>query len=148
MTYTIKEVADKVGLSIYTLRFYDKEGLLPFVVRNQAGYREFTDGDLNLIHTICCLKNTGMKISEIRSYIEDVMAGPATIEHRKQILSAHRLKVVAEQQKIAENLEEIDYKLNIYSAPDANEQVKQELQYAVADKVNNHLENPYGAIDG
>ena len=65
MSYSIKEVSQKVGLSIYTLRFYDKQGLLPFVARNDAGYREFTDGDLNLIHTICCLKETGMKISDI-----------------------------------------------------------------------------------
>ncbi len=68
MTYTIKEVAQKVGLSIYTLRFYDKQGLLPFVMRNTAGYRTFTDSDLSIIHTICCLKNTDMKISDIRQY--------------------------------------------------------------------------------
>lgn len=65
MTYTIKEVADKVGLSAYTLRFYDKQGLLPFVSRNESGYRAFTDGDLHLLHTIICLKNTGMAISAI-----------------------------------------------------------------------------------
>lgn len=92
MTYTIKEVSEKVGLSIYTLRYYDKEGLLPFVARNEAGYREFTDGDLNIIHTICCLKNTGMKISKIRQYIGDVMAGPDSIEDRQQLLHDHREK--------------------------------------------------------
>ncbi|MCG0673647.1 transcription regulator [Lactiplantibacillus plantarum] len=75
MTYTIKEVADKVGLSAYTLRFYDKQGLLPFVSRNESGYRAFTDGDLHLLHTIICLKNTGMAISAIRQYISYVMAG-------------------------------------------------------------------------
>ena len=80
MTYSIKEVSEKVGLSIYTLRFYDKQRLLPFVARNQVGYREFTDGDLNIIHTICCLKDTGMKINDIREYVNDIMAGPTTID--------------------------------------------------------------------
>ncbi|EGP8367258.1 MerR family DNA-binding transcriptional regulator, partial [Listeria monocytogenes] len=54
MTYSIKEVSKIFNLSIYTLRYYDKQGLLPFVSKNQSGYREFTESDLNLIHTICC----------------------------------------------------------------------------------------------
>ena len=65
MTYSIKEVAEKTNLSIYTLRFYDKQGLLPFVSRNASGYRTFTEGDLHLLKTICCLKETGMKIADI-----------------------------------------------------------------------------------
>lgn len=44
--YTIKEVSEKTGLSIYTLRYYDKEGLLPFVERSESGIRQFTDADL------------------------------------------------------------------------------------------------------
>ncbi|KRL80925.1 MerR family transcriptional regulator [Secundilactobacillus paracollinoides] len=143
MTYTIKEVSEKVGLSIYTLRYYDKEGLLPFVARNDAGYREFTDGDLNIIHTICCLNNTGMKISAIRQYIADVMAGPASIDDRKRLFHDHREKILEQQRIIAENLKEIDYKLDIYDAPNAEDIVSRELQFAEAEKTANALENPY-----
>ncbi|MFD0896599.1 MerR family transcriptional regulator [Loigolactobacillus binensis] len=143
MTYTIKEVAAKVGLSVYTLRFYDKQGLLPFVVRDQAGYRAFTEGDLNLLRTICCLKNTGMKIKAIRQYIDYVMAGPASVAQRRTLLRQHRQAVVAQQQQIAQNLAEIDYKLGLYSAPNAAGVVAQELAFAVAEKQANHLANPY-----
>lgn len=143
MTYSIKEVSEKVGLSIYTLRFYDKQGLLPFVARNQVGYREFTDGDLNIIHTICCLKDTGMKINDIREYVNDIMAGPTTIAHRQQLLSEHRAEVLTKQQKIADNLREIDYKLEMYEADDSFEQVSREIQFASREKEQNHLENPY-----
>ncbi|PWG00425.1 MerR family transcriptional regulator [Levilactobacillus bambusae] len=143
MTYTIKQAAEKSGLSIYTLRFYDKEGLLPFVARNQSGYREFTDGDLNLIHTICCLKNTGMKISAIRTYIDDVMAGPQTVDHRRELLTAHRDAVLENQRQVAENLKGIDFKLALYEDPNALALVQAERDLAEQEKRANHLENPY-----
>lgn len=134
MTYTIKEVAQKTGLSIYTLRFYDKQGLLPFVMRNEAGYRTFTESDLSIIHTICCLKNTDMKISDIRQYVDYVMAGSATIGKRIKLLSAQRAKALAKQQQLTENLKEIDYKLNIYQSPEAVETINQARQYVKEEK--------------
>lgn len=143
MTYSIKTVAEKTHLSIYTLRFYDKQGLLPFVSRNQSGYREFTDADLQLLHTITCLKNTGMKIADIRTYIEAVMAGPSTISTRQKLLAAHRDAILAEQQKILANLKEIDFKLNIYNAPNATQIITAERQYAKAEKSANQLPDPY-----
>jgi DNA-binding transcriptional MerR regulator len=75
MTYTIKEVSEIFDLSIYTLRYYDKQGLLPFVSKNASGYREFTESDLGFIYTICCLKNTGMPLKDIRTYIDYCMQG-------------------------------------------------------------------------
>ncbi|ANK62371.1 MerR family transcriptional regulator [Loigolactobacillus backii] len=134
MTYTIKEVAQKVGLSIYTLRFYDKQGLLPFVMRNAAGYRTFTDSDLSIIHTICYLKNTDMKISDIRQYIDYVMVGPATIDKRAKLLSEQRNKVLAKQKQLTESLGEIDYKLNIYNSPEAEQIIKQARAYVKNEK--------------
>ncbi len=143
MTYTIKEVSEKTEISIYTLRFYDKQGLLPFVARNSSGYRAFTDGDLSLIHTISCLKNTGMTIKDIRRYIDYVMQGPATIQQRITLLSEHREKVEARQRKIAQNLQEIDYKLNVYQSPNAVATVTKEQQFVQQEKTINQLPNPY-----
>lgn len=143
MTYTIKEVSEKTEISIYTLRFYDKQGLLPFVARNSSGYRAFTDGDLSLIHTISCLKNTGMTIKAIRRYIDYVMQGPVTIQQRVALLSAHREKVEAQQRKIAQNLQEIDYKLNVYQSPNAVATVTKEQKFVQEEKIANQLPNPY-----
>ncbi|EAC4650467.1 MerR family transcriptional regulator, partial [Listeria monocytogenes] len=111
MTYSIKEVSKIFNLSIYTLRYYDKQGLLPFVSKNQSGYREFTESDLNLIHTICCLKNTGMPLKQIRTYIDCVMEGPVSIEARKQLLLDHRKVVLKNLEKLTENLKEVDVKI-------------------------------------
>ena len=143
MTYTIKEVADKVGLSAYTLRFYDKQGLLPFVSRNQSGYRAFTDGDLHLLHTIICLKNTGMAISTIRQYIDYVMEGSQSIARRRQLLTAHRDTILAQQARIMTNLQEVDYKLKLYSDPHASDLVHEELAQAKSEKHALGLADPF-----
>lgn len=136
MTYTIKEVAAKVGLSIYTLRYYDKAGLLPFVLRDEKGYRVFTDSDLNLLHTICCLKDTGMKIDDIRQYIDYVMAGADTVAQRSELLTAQRQKVLAQQKQLAASLQEIDYKLRIYNSPQAAEIIELEQDYVAQEKAS------------
>jgi DNA-binding transcriptional MerR regulator len=143
MTYSIKQVSQKTGLSIYTLRFYDKEGLLPFVVRNGSGYREFTDGDLLLLKTICCLKDTGMKISDIRTYIAAVMRGTPSIEERRTLLQKHREYIVRQQRLLAQNLAQIDDKLAIYSSPDSRRKVALDLTAAIQEKQSLNLANTF-----
>ncbi|KRO04074.1 transcription regulator [Levilactobacillus paucivorans] len=146
MTYTIKQVAEKTHLSIYTLRFYDKQGLLPFVSRDQSGYRAFTDGDLLLLHTLSCLKNTGMKISDIRQYMTLVMQGPASIPQRQQLLRTHRDAVLAQQRAIARNLQEVDRKLSLYDSPIATDLVGLELAAARKEKTANGLPDPFSKL--
>ena len=90
MTYTIKDISKMFGVSIYTIRFYDKEGLLPFVLRNKSGNRVFTESDVSLFRTIYCLKNTGMQIKDIKKYIDFCMEGAGTIDFRKKLLLEHR----------------------------------------------------------
>ena len=133
-TNSIKEVADDFDLSISTIRYYDKKGLLPFVAKNEAGYRIFTDADLNLIKTIVCLKNTGMSIKDIRTYIEYVMDGPETIDQRKALLQRHKRQVLLKQQMLTENLKEIDIKLDRYDSPNATEIVGQQFEYLREEK--------------
>ncbi|MFC6323055.1 MerR family transcriptional regulator [Companilactobacillus baiquanensis] len=133
-TFSIKEVAKKFDLSISTIRYYDKRGLLPFVAKNAAGYRIFTETDLNLIKTIVCLKNTGMSINNIKTYIELVMAGPSSIDERKKLLLNHRRQVLQEQQVLADNLREVDFKIKKYESPDAESVIKNELEYVAREK--------------
>ena len=56
MTYTIKQVADKMGISVPTLRYYDKEGLLPFIEKKENGTRIFKESDLRTLEIISCMK--------------------------------------------------------------------------------------------
>lgn len=56
MAYSISEVSEKFNISPFTLRFYDKQGLMPFVKRDAAGRRSFSEEDLDFISLIICLK--------------------------------------------------------------------------------------------
>lgn len=134
MIYSIKEVADITGLSIYTIRYYDKEGLLPFVARNDAGIRVFTESDINQIQTICCLKNTGMALKDIRNYIECCMEDTASIDERSELLTAHRESVLAKIKELEDNLKIIDGKLEIYNSPNSDEIITFMREYVKNEK--------------
>jgi len=139
MTYTVKDVAKLFGLSIFTIHFYDKEGLLPFVSRNKSGNREFTESNLNMIQTICCLKNTGMQIKDIKKYIDFCMEGTGTIDSRQKLLSAHRKEIIAHIDALNENLKLIDSKIKIYDSPNAVEIINKKIEKVIDEKNENHL---------
>lgn len=114
MPYTIGEVAAKIGVSAHTLRYYDKEGLMPFTHRNSSGVRLFTENDLDWLNIIECLKRSGLTIREIRQYALWVSEGNGSIEERREMFYARR---EATRQKIAElttALELLDYKCWYY----------------------------------
>ena len=73
-----------------TLRFYDKEGLPPFVERLPGGIRMFQDTDLEWLQITCCMKKAGMSIRDIRQYIEQAQRGDDTIVLRLVILHRQR----------------------------------------------------------
>lgn len=113
MTYSISEIAEKMGVSVHTLRFYDKEGLLPFVDR-QNGRRVFKDADFSWLRVINCLRSTGMPIKEIREYIELCSQGDAKL-HERQAIILRQQALIEEQMRVLElNLKEIKYKAWYY----------------------------------
>lgn len=118
--YTINEVANICNISPYTLRFYDKEGLLPFISRNHSGNRQFSDSDLNVIKLICCLKNTGMQVKDIKRYIDLAMQGQETSGQRKQIMIEHRKNVLNQIDDLKKNLNIIDLKIALYDTDDGS----------------------------
>lgn len=89
MGYTIKQVSEMTGLSVPTLRFYDKEGLLPELQRKESGYRIFSEEDLYSIELIECFKQSGMQIREIRHFMALVKQGDASLEERLAICQRH-----------------------------------------------------------
>ncbi|MDF2958701.1 MAG: hypothetical protein K0S39_436 [Paenibacillus sp.] len=118
MNYSINGVANKFGLSVHTLRFYDKEGLMPFIGRDKSGNRVFTETDLKWVAMVCCLKDTGMSIKEIKEYADWCMQGLQTIDERKAMLVAHRKQVVKQIEDLKKNLELIDSKIAVYENPE------------------------------
>lgn len=141
--YSIKEVADYFELPISTIRYYDKKGLLPFVSKNEAGYRVFSETDFGFIKTICCLKDTGMPIRDIKTYIQLCMQGTKTIEQRKNMLQQHKQNVLRQQAIIAQNLQEIDTKLERYAAPDSSSIISAQIKLVKTEKADLNLKDPF-----
>ena len=110
MPYTIGEIAKKLNLASSTLRYYDKEGLLPFVERSSGGIRIFQESDLNTLEIIECLKESGMPIAEIKTFIDLCMEGDATIEDRLAIIQRRYDAVLEQQKKLQETLHLLEYK--------------------------------------
>jgi DNA-binding transcriptional MerR regulator len=109
MSYTISEAAQKTGLPPSTIRFYDKEGLLPNIKRKN-GIRVFEDMDLRLMGLLTCLKNTGMPIKRIRDYVELTSKGDDTLRERYEIIKAQRQFVLDQIEQLQYYLEELDFK--------------------------------------
>lgn len=110
MFYTISEVAKKLNLSTSTLRYYDKEGLLPFVERSQSGIRRFKDSDFEWLELIECLKNTGMSIKNIKKFIDYYMEGDSTINERLNTIDNQRQVVIEQIKQLEKNFELLNYK--------------------------------------
>lgn len=109
MSYTISEAAEKTGLPPSTIRYYDKEGLLPNIKRKN-GIRVFEDMDLRLMGLLTCLKNTGMPIKRIRDYVELTSKGDDTLRERYEIIKAQRQFVLDQIEQLQYYLEELDFK--------------------------------------
>ncbi|WP_300562483.1 MerR family transcriptional regulator [Companilactobacillus sp.] len=115
MAYSIGAVSEKTGISIYTLRYYDKMGLTPFVKKNESsGRREFTDSDLNFLSVISCLKSTGMSLDGIRDFVDCCMQGDSTLDTRLELFEKQKQIVIDQIGESLKNLQKINHKINYY----------------------------------
>ena len=110
MFYTIGEMAQKLDVAPSTLRYYDKEGLLPFVERSSGGIRMFKEEDMEWLRLLGCLKKAGMPLKEIRSFLDWSRQGDATISQRLELLEKQRQSVLEQQKQLEDTLLMLDYK--------------------------------------
>ncbi|MCS0670153.1 MerR family transcriptional regulator [Cytobacillus firmus] len=113
-TYTISEVAKELNLTVYTLRYYDKEGLMPFVERTPSGNRLFKESDLSALKVIECLKATGMPIKEIKNFIDWCSEGDVTLQQRYDMFLERKANVEAQMEELRKTMEVIEHKCLYY----------------------------------
>lgn len=112
---SIAEAARRTGVSVHTLRYYERAGLVVTAVdRTVGGRRRYHQLDLDWIVICTRLRATGMPIKAIRRYAQLVSAGPGNEQERLALLEAHRADVTAKLAEIQENLELIDHKIGVY----------------------------------
>lgn len=104
--YTIKQVAEIVGESDHTIRYYCKEGLFPFLTRDKNNVRRFTEEDLEGVRIVLCLRDTGMPLHEIKHYMDLCAMGDSTLPERLQIIRDQKARA---EEELAEMQKKIDH---------------------------------------
>lgn len=114
-TYSVQQVANKMGLTTYTVRYYHDHGLLPFVKRDKNNNRVFSDSDIEWLGMITCLRSTGMPLEQIKKYTDLVVAGENTVPERYEIMKKQQERTVQEIKELQQHLSTIDHKVDHYS---------------------------------
>lgn len=113
MQYSIGEIAKMTGLSPSTLRFYDKEGLLPGLKR-QGGKRIFDESHIETLRIIECLKRSGLEIRDIRKFMELTTKGSTSYAQRRELMEERRLKTLEQIEELQRTLAVLEYKCWYY----------------------------------
>jgi DNA-binding transcriptional MerR regulator len=112
---SIAEAARRTGVSVHTLRYYERVGLVVTMIdRSAGGWRRYHQLDLDWVVVCTRLRATGMPIRTIRRYAELVSAGHGNEQERLALMQAHRADVMAKLAEIQENLKLIDHKISVY----------------------------------
>jgi len=113
---TIQQVAEATGLSVHTLRYYERCNLIAPIDRSANGHRRYSSTDLRWIEFLNKLRLTGMPIRQMQQYAELVRTYPdSAFAERRQMLAAHREAVLEQIQQLQANLAVIDWKIQHYS---------------------------------
>jgi DNA-binding transcriptional MerR regulator len=112
--FTIGQVAEKTGLSIHTIRYYEKEGILPIINRNESGIRIFEYEDIQWINLLNCLRNTGMPIAQLKDYADLTLKGDQTGEKRLEILEKQKEKIEEQVNTLKSHIDLLNLQMEWY----------------------------------
>lgn len=115
MSYSIHEVAEKMGISTYSIRYYHDHGMLPFVQRDTNNNRVFNDIDVEWLNIIVCLRATGMPVERIQHYLDLVQEGAATVPERYQMMKTQQERTLTELTELRQHLDTINRKVSGYA---------------------------------
>jgi len=111
---TIQHVAEITGLSVYTLRYYERIGLIHPIERAENTHRRYTMDDIGWIEFLNKLRAMGMSIQEMQTYAELQRQGDVSLSERVEMLKHLRSRVESCMQELQENLNMVNYKITFY----------------------------------
>jgi DNA-binding transcriptional MerR regulator len=111
---TIAQVSERYDISPYTLRYYEKVGLIPGVRRTGGGVRDYTDADCDWVGFIKCMRSSGLSIEVLIEYAGLFLQGDSTIEARKKILMEQRSQLILRIEGMQVTLGRLNYKIEQY----------------------------------
>lgn len=110
----MNDVCKETGLSYETLKYYCNEGLVPNHQRDHHNHRIFSEDDIQWIKGLICLRQCGMSIADMKTYMHHCMVGIESIPQRKNMLEETRKDLEKRKQRIEESLDYIDAKQAFY----------------------------------
>jgi DNA-binding transcriptional MerR regulator len=112
---SIGQVAERTGLSVHTLRFYEREGIFAQPIRRAAGGRRvYTEDDVDWLTVCTILRGAGMPLPDLRRYTELVQAGDGNEAERLDLLCRHEQRINTQQQQLDRCLDLIKFKIGVY----------------------------------
>ena len=110
----ISQVSKRYGVSIDTLRYYEKEGLIPPVHRTESGLRDYTEKDCGWVEFIKCMRGAGLSIDTLKEYVSLYQKGSRTLLKRKQLLIDERARLAQHIEQLQATLKRLDHKIEVY----------------------------------
>ncbi|WP_127583620.1 MerR family transcriptional regulator [Paenibacillus koleovorans] len=114
--HTVKEAAQITGLTEHAVRFYTDKGLVPSVQRNQNNIRMFDEESINWLHGVKCLKQSGMSIEAIKTYVDLCLEGESTIPQRSVLMMEHKETALAKLEEAKRHVVHLEEKTALYQA--------------------------------
>lgn len=111
--YSIGEVSQMFQIPVSTLRYYDAQGLFPLLIR-ENGIRQFSETEIEQLHLITCLKDSGLQIKDIKQFMAWTTEGSSTYEKRLALLEKQKKQSELEIEQMKETLDILKYKCWYY----------------------------------
>ena len=112
--HAIGEAAQKYDLSVDTLRYYERIGLIPPVPRTQSGLRDYDEESCSWVEFIKCMRNAGVAVEALIEYVALFRQGESTREQRKQFLMEQRQRLCSRIHEMEQTLQRLDAKIENY----------------------------------
>ena len=138
--YSAKEAAEMTGLSTSTLRYYEKEQLLPQIARNSQKYRQYTEEDIEWIKMVQCMRMANIPIQSIKKYVLLLIRGGETLEQRFGMVQDHMEDIKNQMSNLQNALNLTQKKLSFYHKL-LEDSCYKNMSYSEEWKLFNHGEN-------
>lgn len=127
MELSIREVAERTGLSAHTLRYYERIGLMDGIARAASGHRRYSEADLEWVELMRCLRDTGMGIAEMQRFGALVRDGEASYGQRYALLERHSCAIQAQMQALERAMGLVQQKIRYYKEHSMTGQLQRQL---------------------
>ncbi|MBO9598702.1 MAG: MerR family transcriptional regulator [Cohnella sp.] len=114
--YTVKEAAQITGLTEHAVRFYTDKGLVPSLQRDENNIRMFDEESINWLHGVKCLKQSGMPIDVIKTYVDLCLEGDSTVPQRYKLIMEHKEAALVKLEEARRHVAHLEQKTVLYQA--------------------------------